>query len=203
MPGMPGDRAPARHALARDQPQRGALFGMGQGLGMLFAPSRARRSLGSPGPGLAPGHRERPLDSPGPRADRRRHHRQSLRSARPARISTGTRRSAARAIPSMPSATGFTSRSKGVIDWPIFNLADTWLVIGAGLLAFCSFAASRRRMARTPPEPVLREGRTFDGRSEIGHAAALQRPSRRRRPRGSRRRSPPSPRGSTDAPLVR
>ncbi len=31
----------------------------------------------------------------------------------------------------------------GVIDWPIFNLADSWLVIGAGMLVLASF--------RTPP----------------------------------------------------
>ena len=36
-------------------------------------------------------------------------------------------------------------RLEGVIDWPIFNLADTWLVIGAGLLVLLSLRA-------VPPE---------------------------------------------------
>ena len=30
-------------------------------------------------------------------------------------------------------------RLEGVIDWPIFNLADTWLVIGAAVLVLMSF----------------------------------------------------------------
>jgi signal peptidase II len=29
----------------------------------------------------------------------------------------------------------------GVIDWPIFNLADSWLVIGAGLMLLISLRA--------------------------------------------------------------
>jgi signal peptidase II len=29
----------------------------------------------------------------------------------------------------------------GVIDWPIFNLADSWLVVGAGMMLLSSFTA--------------------------------------------------------------
>jgi signal peptidase II len=36
----------------------------------------------------------------------------------------------------------------GVIDWPIFNLADSWLVIGAGILLLASF---RQPSASQPP----------------------------------------------------
>jgi signal peptidase II len=39
-------------------------------------------------------------------------------------------------------------RLEGVIDWPIFNLADSWLVIGAGLLVLLSLR----------PQPPATEG---------------------------------------------
>jgi signal peptidase II len=38
----------------------------------------------------------------------------------------------------------------GVIDWPIFNLADTWLVIGAGLLLLVSLRPPRPGDAAGP-----------------------------------------------------
>jgi signal peptidase II len=39
----------------------------------------------------------------------------------------------------------------GVIDWPIFNLADSWLVIGAGMLLIASFRPPAATDQPSPP----------------------------------------------------
>ncbi len=42
-------------------------------------------------------------------------------------------------------------RLDGIIDWPIFNLADSWLVIGAGLLLLVSLRPSMKSLNATQP----------------------------------------------------
>jgi signal peptidase II len=39
----------------------------------------------------------------------------------------------------------------GVIDWPIFNLADSWLVIGAGMMLLASLRPQPATVAGNPP----------------------------------------------------
>jgi signal peptidase II len=41
----------------------------------------------------------------------------------------------------------------GVIDWPIFNLADSWLVIGAAMLLISSFLTPAPADGPAPPQP--------------------------------------------------
>ncbi|MFM7245701.1 MAG: signal peptidase II [Planctomycetaceae bacterium] len=41
----------------------------------------------------------------------------------------------------------------GILDWPIFNIADSWLVIDAAILLISSFTARDIDAGVTPPQP--------------------------------------------------
>jgi signal peptidase II len=41
----------------------------------------------------------------------------------------------------------------GLFDWPIFNIADSWLVIGAAILLISSFTAREMEAADPPRQP--------------------------------------------------
>lgn len=69
---------------------------------------------------------------------------------------------------------------EGVIDWPVFNLADTWLVLGAAVLLLISFRPARGAPAATTtdgdapgtraPAPAGREDRVPTGAGSPGRS---------------------------------
>jgi signal peptidase II len=142
--GMPGEKPPIvimpRMLVLETNLNEGALFGMGQGMGMVFAAISCAAIVGILATVARPTVRSEPwlvvalalitggivgnlydrLGLPG-----------LAWHAPLGRI--GDRVYAVR------DWIHFTL--EGIIDWPIFNLADTWLVIGAGLLVVLSFFA--------------------------------------------------------------
>ncbi|NBW97781.1 MAG: signal peptidase II, partial [Planctomycetia bacterium] len=139
--GMPGERPPIvvvpRMLVLETNLNEGALFGMGQGMGMFFAAvscaaiagivyavSRASirgepwlvAALGLIAGGIVGNLYDR-LGIPG------------LRWHAPlGRVGQ----------PVFAVRDWIHFRLEGIIDWPIFNLADSWLVLGAGLLVVLS-----------------------------------------------------------------
>ena len=45
-------------------------------------------------------------------------------------------------------------RVEGIIDWPIFNVADSLLVCGAALLVWHALWAERPRMGKVDEQPA-------------------------------------------------
>jgi len=149
--GMPGERPPIvvvpGMLTLETNLNEGALFGMGQGMGMVFAAVSCAAIVG--------------IVVLVSRADTRR---DRLLLAALSLITggivgnlwdrlgiPGLRWHAPAARVGEPVAAvrdWIHFRLEGVIDWPIFNLADTWLVIGAGLLVLASF-----RPAPPPGDP--------------------------------------------------
>ena len=152
--GMPGEQAPIvlvpGMLTFETNLNEGALFGMGQGMGMLFAAvscaaiagilwmvsrreTRADRWLLTALALITGGIIGNLWDRLGIPALRWH--------APPERLGT----------PVLAVRDWIHFKLDGVIDWPIFNLADSWLVIGAGMLLLASFW-SPTATESTPPE---------------------------------------------------
>lgn len=139
--GMPGER-PGYPVLPgmlwlETNLNEGALFGLGQGLGWLFSLVSAAAIVG-----IVAAVRAEPL-----RRDWLLQGTLGLvaggilgnlfdRLGLPGLVWHFPRERAGQAVAAVRDWIHF--RLEGVIDWPIFNLADTWLVIGAGILLLIS-----------------------------------------------------------------
>ena len=134
----------------------GALFGMGQGLGLVFAAVSVAAIVGILAVLARPEARGRPLQTfalglicggiLGNLFDR-----------------LGLAGLRWHAPPERTGAAVFAVRDwihvvlPGVIDWPIFNLADSWLVIGAGLLLVLSLGPTGEPPSPAPAAVPLRD----------------------------------------------
>lgn len=145
--GMPGERPGV--VIVRDMLtletnlNEGALFGMGQGMGLVFAAISVAAIVGIVGVMFRPATRTDPwlvlalsLITGGIVGNL--YDRLGLPGLRwhgpPNRVGE----------PVLAVRDWIHFRLEGIIDWPIFNLADTWLVIGAAVLVLVSL--------RQPPE---------------------------------------------------